>query len=130
MTRAQLASIVFRLGLLVTASAFTSPGVALLAGIALGVSLPHPFPEGTRRWTLRLLQASVVGLGFGMNLTRFLEAERAGFLYSAAGIVLVISAGLALGHFLRVARKVCLLISAGAAICRAKPSAAPGALPL
>ena len=128
MTRAHIARIVFALGLLLAAAPFTSPGLALLAGIALGLSLPHPFPQATHRWTTRLLQASVVGLGFGMNLSRVLKAGRAGFLYTALSIVLVIALGLLLGHLLKIARNVRLLISAGTAICGGSAIAALGPL--
>jgi uncharacterized membrane protein YadS len=43
-----------------------------------------------------LLQASVVALGFGMNLHEVLKAGRSGFIYTALGISFALIVGLAL----------------------------------
>src|SRR5579884_3987465 len=56
---------------------FVSPPVALTAGIAFGLALTHPYAEESRRRTPLLLQASVVALGFGMNLHAVLKAGSA-----------------------------------------------------
>ncbi len=109
-------------------SPLASPAVALLCGLAFGLRLPHPFPSAAGRWTTRLLQASVVGLGFGMNLGEVARAGRAGFLYTAIGIVLVISAGIALGRALSVGRTERFLIAIGTAICGGSAIAAVGPL--
>src|SRR5262252_412361 len=47
---------------------FVSPGVALMAGIAVALTMDNPYPVTTARTTTPLLQISVVGLGAGMNL--------------------------------------------------------------
>lgn len=64
-----------------------------------------------------LLQVSVIGLGFGMDLHEILRVGRSGFLYTAAGITFVMLFGWALGKILRVDQKTSFLISAGTAIC-------------
>ncbi len=64
-----------------------------------------------------LLQISVVGLGFGMDLRQVLRVGRSGFLYTAIGITFAMLLGWGLGKILRVDRKTSFLISAGTAIC-------------
>ncbi len=91
--------------------------MALAAGIVYGFSFIHPFHAGSRRGSKLLLQFSVVGLGFGMNLQQVLEAGRTGFFYTACSIVAVLSLGWALGKLLRVRATTSYLISAGTAIC-------------
>jgi uncharacterized integral membrane protein (TIGR00698 family) len=67
-----------------------------------------------------------VALGFGMNLEKVLKAGRSGFLYTAAGIVFAIAAGLSLGKLLRVRGNSSYLITAGTAICGGSAIAAIG----
>jgi hypothetical protein len=43
------------------------------------------------------LQASVVGLGFGMNLHQVVQAGRSGFVYTMLGISFAMLAGMGLG---------------------------------
>ena len=64
-----------------------------------------------------LLQASVVGLGFGMNLEQVIQAGRSGFIYTAASISFAMLLGWGLGRLLNVKRRVSFLISTGTAIC-------------
>ncbi len=112
-----MTKILFFAGLILAASGLLSPPVALAAGIVYGFSFIHPFHAGSRRGSKLLLQFSVVGLGFGMNLQQVLEAGRTGFFYTACSIVAVLSLGWALGKLLRVRATTSYLISAGTAIC-------------
>jgi uncharacterized membrane protein YadS len=72
---------IFFLLLILSASGFISPPIALCAGIIFGLALPHPYAADSRALSKFLLQASVVALGFGMNLHEVLRAGRSGFLY-------------------------------------------------
>src|SRR5713226_317487 len=94
--------LLFIVGILFCLSGFASPPVALTAGILFGLSLPHPYPAQSRTLSKFLLQASVVALGFGMNLHEVLRAGRRGFVYTALGITFAMLAGLALGKLLKV----------------------------
>ena len=47
---------------------FVSPGIALLVGMAVALTLGNPYPLTTARFVTPLLQMSVIGLGAGMNL--------------------------------------------------------------
>src|ERR1039458_7194958 len=64
-----------------------------------------------------LLQASVVGLGFGMNLHEIVHAGRVGFIYTAIGIGTSMLLGTLLGRMFSVGKKVSYLITVGTAIC-------------
>ena len=112
-----MTKILFFAGLILAASGLLSPPVALAAGIVYGFSFIHPFHAGSRRGSRLLLQFSVVGLGFGMNLQQVLQAGRTGFVYTACSITAVLVLGWALGKLLRVRATTSYLISAGTAIC-------------
>jgi uncharacterized integral membrane protein (TIGR00698 family) len=118
--------IVFVLGLLVAASSFASPPVALAMGLTFGLLFPHPFSKESAKCSKFLLQASVVGLGFGMNLHEVVRAGRSGFLYTLLSISFALVCGMLLGAVLRVARTPAYLISTGTAICGGSAIAAVG----
>jgi uncharacterized membrane protein YadS len=75
--------IIFFAGLLLAVSGLISPPVALLGGLLYGFTLPHPYASQSRALSKYLLQASVVALGFGMNLHQIVRAGRSGFVYTA-----------------------------------------------
>jgi uncharacterized integral membrane protein (TIGR00698 family) len=116
----------FFAGLIISASGFISPPVALTAGILFGLSVAHPLPADSRDLSRFLLQASVVALGFGMDLHEVIKAGRSGFLYTALGISFALVVGLGLGKVLRVRGKSSFLITAGTAICGGSAIAAVG----
>ena len=118
--------IVFVLGLAVAASGFASPPVALALGLVFGLTFVHPFDQGAKKLSRYLLQASVVGLGFGMNLHDVIRAGRSGFVYTLLSISLTMMVGLALGGLLQVERISSFLISTGTAICGGSAIAAVG----
>jgi uncharacterized integral membrane protein (TIGR00698 family) len=118
----------FLAGLVVAASGFISPAVALLAGLVFGLTLAHPFPSASKRLARILLQVAVVALGFGMNLQQIVRVGRTGFLYTALSITGVMLLGLALGYVIHVGKKSAFLISAGTAICGGSAIAAVGPL--
>ncbi|HKO04811.1 MAG TPA: putative sulfate exporter family transporter [Candidatus Acidoferrales bacterium] len=120
------AKILFFAGLILSFSGWISPPVALALGILFGLVLAHPFEKQTRKFTKLLLQASVVALGFGMNLQEVLKAGRSGFVYTAVGISFALAAGLALGRLVRVPATPSFLISSGTAICGGSAIAAVG----
>jgi uncharacterized integral membrane protein (TIGR00698 family) len=107
----------FLLAIVIAASGLVSPAVALATGIVFGLLLPHPFAAESRDLSRLLLQASVVALGFGMNLHQVVHAGASGFAYTAVSIVSAILLGTLLGKLLRVAPKASFLITCGTAIC-------------
>ena len=119
---------VFFAGVIVAATGLISPAIALLTGLAFGLTLAHPFPSQSKRLAKILLQASVVALGFGMNLQEIIRVGRAGFLYTVMAISGVMLVGLSLGYLIHVSKKSAFLISAGTAICGGSAIAAVGPL--
>ena len=107
----------FLLSIIVAASGLISPAVALAAGITFGLFLTHPFAAESRDLSRVLLQASVVALGFGMNLHQVVHAGASGFIYTAISIVSAILLGTLLGRLLSVHPKAAFLITCGTAIC-------------
>jgi len=107
-------------------SPWASPPLALALGLALGLTVSNPFHRGTKRITTMLLQASVVGLGFGMNLHQVLKAGRSGFVYTAMSISFALAVGLLLTRVLRVRPTAGFLIATGTAICGGSAIAAVG----
>lgn len=103
-----------------------SPPLALLLGLVLALTVGHPYKEFNSKATKILLQASVVGLGFGMNLGKVLEAGRQGLLLTVVTIVGTLLLGFLLGKLLGIEAKISHLISAGTAICGGSAIAAVG----
>src|SRR5207302_7715932 len=105
---------------------FVSPPVALAMGLAFGLVFPHPYGRQANRFSKFLLQASVVGLGFGMNLHLVVQAGRSGYVYTMLGISFALLVGMGLGALLGVQRVPAFLISTGTAICGGSAIAAVG----
>lgn len=105
---------------------FVSPAIALFLGLALGMTAGQPFPKFSKKTSKYLLQFSVVGLGFGMNLHESLKTGQEGMLFTIVSVVLVLALGMYLGKRLMMDRKTAYLISAGTAICGGSAIAAVG----
>ena len=98
-------------------SGFLSPPIALALGILFSLLLSNPFTKESAAVSRFLLQASVVALGFGMNLHEVIKVGRSGFAYTAVGIAFALCIGLLLGKLLNIHGKCSYLITAGTAIC-------------
>lgn len=120
------AKILFIAGLILCFSGWISPPVALTAGIIFGLTLQHPYLDQSRSVARILLQISVVGLGFGMNLHDVVKAGRTGFIYTLVGLTFSMIVGLTLGKVLRVSNNSSYLITSGTAICGGSAIAAIG----
>ena len=114
------------LGLAFCLTPWASPPLALVAGLFFGAIASHPYPGESRQISKYLLQAAVVGLGFGMNLQQVLRAGRSGFLYTAVGIAFALILGTTIGRLVKVHPRAAFLISTGTAICGGSAIAAIG----
>ena len=94
-----------------------SAPMALVAGISYGIAVGNPWGKTSSMWSKRLLQASVVGLGFGMELPELLKTGKDAFLYTAVSISFTMVAGYLLGRFFKTPQRTSTLISFGTAIC-------------
>lgn len=109
--------VLFVLLFLACFTGYLSPPVALTLGIVFTLLLVNPLPKESVRTAKLLLQASVVALGFGMNLHEVIKVGKSGFVYTAMGITFSIAAGLGMGWLLRVKGNSSYLITTGTAIC-------------
>ncbi len=115
----------FILALLCLAPLFPLPGEsaslvapgALVAGAALALTLGNPFTVPSKHTARWLLQASVVLLGFSMDLGKVAQAGRSGLVFSLVSISAVFGLGWALQRWLKIRPVTGLLVSAGTAIC-------------
>lgn len=96
-------------------SPLISPPIALLFGI-LFVNIFGKVLE-TDSFVKKLLQYSIIGLGFGINLNTAIKAGSQGFLFTVSTIALVMIFGLFLAKILKIDKTIAQLISAGTAIC-------------
>lgn len=114
-------------GILFCVSPWASPGLALGLGLAFALALDNPYRDRGGRYVRALLQASVVLLGFGVDIGLLLRAGMHGLAFAAVSIAATFALGYALARYLAVERKASLLISAGTAICGGSAIAAVGA---
>lgn len=115
MKKENVAKILFIL--LLVASFFLTPAIALFLGILLSLTIGVPYSKLTKKLSKYLLQISVVGLGFGMNLHQSLQAGKEGMIFTIISVIGVMILGAFLGKLLNINRKNSYLISSGTAIC-------------
>ncbi|WP_315791230.1 YeiH family protein [Fischerella sp. JS2] len=96
---------------------WASPPIALMLGILLALTHENPFHRISRPAAKYLLEASVIMLGFGMNLAVVLKAGASGALFAVGSISATFILGYFLGKWLKIPIKASALISAGTAIC-------------
>jgi uncharacterized integral membrane protein (TIGR00698 family) len=117
MSRENISKIIFILCALACLTPFVSPPIALLLGFVFSQTVKNPFIKYNNKITKYLLQFSVVGLGFGMNLFEAAEAGKQGLVFTVSSILVTLALGLVLGKIFSVKRNTTVLISSGTAIC-------------
>ena len=104
----------------------SSPAVSLLLGIAFALLVGNPYPKQAKLVSKYTLQAAVVGLGFGLDLTTILRVGAHGFYVTLITISATLAIGMLIGRLLKVERKAAMLIAVGTAICGGSAIAAVG----
>lgn len=107
-------------------SDFITPALALFAGLVFALIFPMPFPKFNKKGSKYLLQASVVGLGFGMNVVTALKSGSEGMMFTIVSVIGVMAFGILIGIWMHLNRKTAYLISSGTAICGGSAIAAVG----
>ena len=111
-------------------SAFASwvtPPVALFLGLAFALLCGQAYPVFNKKVSKKLLQYSVVGLGFGMNLHASLASGKEGMMFTIISVVGTMVMGMLIGRkLLKMNRDTSYLISSGTAICGGSAIAAVG----
>lgn len=90
---------------------------ALLAGLAFGLFVEHPFPDQAKKAQTYLLQGSVVGLGASMNLAVVLRVGVQGIGQTLLAITATLLVTLGLSRLFKTEKVTSLLIGVGTAIC-------------
>ncbi len=99
-------------------SAWLTPPVALAIGLAYALIFGATHPKMNRVGSKWLLQYSVVGLGFGMNINEALKSGGEGMLFTIVSVFGTLFFGWLIGRKLfRLSTNTSRLISSGTAIC-------------
>jgi uncharacterized integral membrane protein (TIGR00698 family) len=109
--------VIFAICIVLCLMPFMSPAVALFLGLVVAQCSGHPYLHLNHKATHILLQVSVVGLGFGMNVHSALQAGKEGILFTVASITGTLLFGTLMGRWLNIEKKTSFLISSGTAIC-------------
>ncbi|MBP6066457.1 putative sulfate exporter family transporter [Bacteroides sp.] len=107
--------------------AWVTPPVALFLGLAFALLCGQAHPKFNKKLSKYLLQYSVVGLGFGMNIEAALASGKEGMKFTILSVVGTMLIGWFIGRkLLKVDRDTSYLISSGTAICGGSAIAAVG----
>ena len=107
-------------------TSFVTAPVALFLGLVLALTIGSPFHVFNKKVSKYLLQISVVGLGFGMNLLDSVKAGSDGMFFTLFSVVSVIFLGIMAGKWLGISKVPSYLIASGTAICGGSAIAAVG----
>lgn len=108
-------------------SVWCTPPVMLFLGLAYALLCGQGYPIANKRMSKVLLQYSVVGLGFGMNLHESLASGSEGMLFTIISVFGTLLIGMLIGRkLLKVDKETSYLISSGTAICGGSAIAAVG----
>ncbi|MBO4985153.1 MAG: putative sulfate exporter family transporter [Bacteroides sp.] len=108
-------------------SSWVTPPVALFLGLAFALLFGQAYPKFNKKCSKKLLQYSVIGLGFGMNLQASLQSGKEGMMFTIVSVAGTMLIGWLIGRkLLKVDRNTSYLISSGTAICGGSAIAAVG----
>lgn len=106
---------------------FVSPPVALFSGLIFALVFGQAYPSFNQKMSKKLLQWSVVGLGFGMNVTEALQSGKDGMIFTIISVFGTLAIGWLIGRkMLKVDQRTSYLVSSGTAICGGSAIAAVG----
>lgn len=101
--------------------------IVLLIGLLFAFFFGTPYKKFNSKASKKLLQWSIIGLGFGMNLQESLSSGIGGMSFTILSVGLTLVVGMLIGvKWLGVDRKTSYLIASGTAICGGSAIAAVG----
>lgn len=101
--------------------------ISLALGLIYALTFGKAFPGFTKMMSKKMLQYSVVGLGFGMTLASALASGKEGMLFTIVSVFGTLFIGWLIGaKMLKVDWQTSYLISSGTAICGGSAIAATG----
>ena len=108
-------------------SSWVTPPMVLFIGLVFALLCGQAYPTFNKKVSKKLLQYSVIGLGFGMNLQASLASGKEGMLFTIISVVGTLLIGMFIGcKVLKLTRNTSYLISSGTAICGGSAIAAVG----
>ena len=108
-------------------ASWVTPPVALFLGLVYALLCGQAYPAFNKKVSKKLLQYSVIGLGFGMNLHASLASGKEGMMFTIVSVVGTMVMGMLIGRkLLKMNRDTSYLISSGTAICGGSAIAAVG----
>ena len=108
-------------------STWVTPPVVLFIGLVFALLCGQAYPTFNKNISKKLLQYSVIGLGFGMNLQASLASGKEGMFFTIISVIGTLLIGMFIGcKVLKLNRNTSYLISAGTAICGGSAIAAVG----
>ena len=108
-------------------STWVTPPVVLFVGLVFALLCGQAYPTFNKNISKKLLQYSVIGLGFGMNLQASLASGKEGMFFTIISVIGTLLIGMFIGcKVLKLNRNTSYLISSGTAICGGSAIAAVG----
>lgn len=99
-------------------STWVTPPIALFVGLLYALIFGQAYPKFNKLMSKYLLQYSVVGLGFGMNLQASLASGKEGMAFTILSVAGTMLIGCFIGYkILKMNRNTAYLVSSGTAIC-------------
>ena len=93
---------------------FMTPAIALFVGIVLSIlEIKHDYLS---KYTSKILQLSIILMGFGMSLQTVISASKTGFYETIISVVVVMLLGILLGNLFKV-ENCCFRFECGSIIC-------------
>lgn len=106
---------------------WVSSPVALAVGFVFAMLFGKAFPDFNKTMSKKLLQYSVIGLGFGMNVDKTLASGSEGMMFTIVSVFGTLALGWLFGRkLLGVDSQTSYLLSSGTAICGGSAIAAVG----
>lgn len=106
-----------------------SSPLVLAVGIAFALMMGEVYPKSNKLMSKKMLQYSVVGLGFGMNIEKALASGWEGMTLTIVSVFATLGLGWVIGRkLLGVNEETSYLLSSGTAICGGSAIAAVGSV--
>lgn len=112
-----LARIVFVFLAILTLTPWLNAPIALLLGLLVSNFVGNPFPKWSAIGAKKVLQWSIIGLGFGLQLKSAWEVSKSGLWLTITTIFLVFVLVYLLNLHFKLSKGLASLIASGTAIC-------------
>jgi len=103
--------------LLLTCFPFINSSVALVLGMAYGLIFYKDEITFSKKYSKKLLNTAIIGLGFGLNFHEAISVSKDGFILTLISILSVFAFGYLFYRLLKINKNTSLLITSGTAIC-------------